>query len=222
MFLGHFAVGFGAKRIAPSISLGTLFLAAQFADLLWPNLVLLGIERVEIAPGATAVTPLDFVSYPWSHSLLALMLWGVLIGVAHWVARRSPVAAVTVAVVVISHWVLDWVTHRPDLPLTFAGESRFGLGLWNSVPATILVETGLFSLGVWIYARRTRAVDRAGTWGLWALTGLLLVIFAASLAGPPPPSVTAVAWAGQAMWLIVLAGYWLDRHRTPIPLSTRE
>jgi hypothetical protein len=150
------------------------------------------------------------------------MLWGVLFGIAHWVARRSPVAAVTVAVVVISHWVLDWVTHRPDLPLTFAGEPRFGLGLWNSVPATILIETGLFALGVWIYARRTRAVDRAGTWGLWALTGFLLAIFAASLAGPPPPSVTAVAWAGQAMWLIVLAGYWLDRHRTAVPPSSRD
>jgi hypothetical protein len=222
MFLGHFAVGFGAKRVAPSVSLGTLFLAAQFADLLWPSLVLLRIERVEIVPGATTVTPLDFVSYPWSHSLLALVLWGVMFGVVHWLVRRSPAAAVTVAAVVMSHWVLDWVTHRPDLPLTFTGDSRFGLGLWNSVPATVLAEAGLFALGVWIYARRTRAVDRAGTWGLWALTGFLLAIFAVSLAGPPPPSVTAVAWAGQAMWLIVLAGYWLDRRRTAVLPSTRN
>ena len=78
MFIGHFAVALGAKKVAPAVSLGTMFLAAQLADLLWPTFVLLGIERVEIAPGATAVTPLDFVSYPYSHSLLALALWSTL------------------------------------------------------------------------------------------------------------------------------------------------
>jgi hypothetical protein len=212
MFIGHFAVAFGAKRVAPAVSLGTLFLAAQLADLLWPNLVLLGFERVEIAPGATAVTPLDFVSYPYSHSLLALALWGGLAAMLYRGFGRSWTAGVTVAAVVLSHWVLDVISHRPDMPLAF-GHTRVGLGLWYSVPATVLVEGSLFLMGVAIYTRLTRARDRIGRIGLWALVGLLSVIYAANLLGPPPPSVPAVAWAAQAMWLLVAWAYWVDRHR---------
>jgi hypothetical protein len=88
MFLGHFGVGFGAKRFAPRASLGTLFLAALFADLLWPTLLLLGVERVRIAPGITRVTPLDFVSYPISHSLALIALWGLVFAALYWAARR--------------------------------------------------------------------------------------------------------------------------------------
>ena len=129
MFLGHFGLGFGAKRAAPAVSLGTFFMAAQFADLLWPTLLLLGIERVEIQPGATTVTPLNFVSYPYSHSLLALAVWGLLFGGIYAVIRRSRLpVAITLALLVISHWVLDYVTHRPDMPLTLNGPQRVGLG----------------------------------------------------------------------------------------------
>lgn len=214
MFLGHFAVGFGARRAAPSLSLGTLFIAAQLADLLWPNLVLLGVERVEVEPGATAVTPLNFVSYPWSHSVTGLLLWGSLFGAGHWLLRRSRAAAVTLLLVVLSHWLLDFLVHRPDLPLTFRGDSRFGLGLWDSMAWTALLECTMLALGVSIYARSTKPLNRRGTWGLVALTGLLLVIYAANLFGPPPPSAAAVVWPAQAMWLLVLAGYWVDRNRT--------
>jgi len=117
MFLGHFAVGFGAKRAAPCVSLGTLFAACQLADLLWPTLVLFGMERFEIRPGITAVTPLDFVSYPYSHSLVTLSAWGVLFGTLYALINRSHVAtAAALAVVVVSHWVLDVLVHRPDMP----------------------------------------------------------------------------------------------------------
>lgn len=212
MFIGHFAVALGAKRLAPDVSLGTMCLAGQLADLLWPNFVLLGLEHVEIAPGITAVTPLDFVSYPYSHSLLALSLWGVLVALLYRGFGRSPAAAVTVAAVVVSHWVLDAVSHRPDMPLSF-GPTRVGLGLWNSIPATVIVEGALFLIGVALYARATRARDRVGSLGLWSLTGVLVAIYAANFFSPPPPSVPAVAWTAQALWLLVALAYWVDRHR---------
>jgi hypothetical protein len=216
MFIGHFGVAFAAKRVSPAVSIGTLFFAAQFADLLWPNLVLLGLERVEIEPGATAVTPLDFASYPYSHSLLGLAIWGALIGGVHFLYRRSRVAALALWGLVISHWLLDWVVHRPDLPLTFAGETRLGLGLWDSVAATLAVEVPLFLAGVWLYVRSTRAHDSIGSWGLWSLVGVLLAIYVVNITGPPPPSTAAVSWAAQGMWLFVLWGFWVDRHRRAI------
>lgn len=216
MFIGHFALGFAAKRVAPAVSLGTLFLACQFADLLWPTLVLLGLEVVEITPGATAVTPLTFVSYPYSHSLIALAAWAGLVAVVYATVRRAGVVAIaTVAALVLSHWVLDVATHAPDMPVTIGGDTRMGLGLWHSVPGTLVVESLLFAVGVWAYTRVTIARDRAGAWGLWTLVAFLLVIYAANLFGPPPPSVSAIAGAGHAIWLLVLWGYWLDRHRVP-------
>ena len=216
MFIGHFGVGFGAKRLAPSLSLGTLFLACQLADLIWPNLVLLGVERVEVLPGATAMTPLDFVSYPFSHSLVALAIWAVVMAGIVWaVKRRGPGPPLTVAVVVLSHWVLDAITHRPDMPLTMGGTQRIGLGLWNSVAGTIVVETLLFAAGIAIYCRATKPRDRAGSIGLWLLVAFLGLVYLANVVSPPPPSSSAVAWTAQAMWLLVLWGYWVDRHRLP-------
>jgi hypothetical protein len=216
MFLGHFGLGFGAKKAAPTISLGTLFLASQFADLLWPSMVLLGIERVEILPGATTMTPLDFVSYPYSHSLLALSLWGIAFGALYmWIRRARATAAVTIALLVVSHWVLDYVTHRPDLPLTINGPEHLGLGLWWSVPGTLIVELTIFAAGLALYLRQTTPRDRIGSIGLWSLVAFLIVIYLASAFGPPPPSPAAVAWSAEAMWLIVAWGYWVDRHRLP-------
>lgn len=215
MFIGHFAVSLAAKRVAPELSLGTLFLAAQLADLLWPNFVLLGLESFAISPGATAVTPLDFISYPYSHSLLALAAWGLLAGVLARAAGRSTASALTVACVVLSHWVLDVVSHRPDMPLGF-GETRVGLGLWHSVPGTIAVEGFLFVVAAWVYARGTQAHDRRGSVGLWSLLALLVLLYAGNIFGPPPPSVAAVAWAAQALWLLVAWAYWVDRHRREV------
>jgi hypothetical protein len=216
MFVGHFGLGFGAKRAAPAVSLGTLFAASQLADLVWPNLVLLGYERVEIRPGATRVTPLDFVSYPYSHSLLALCLWGAAFGAIYIAIRRARISAgVTVAVLVVSHWVLDYVTHRPDMPLTLQGHERLGLALWNSIPATLAVELTIFAVGLVLYVRETAARDRIGSFGLWGLVAFLLAVYFANLFGPPPPTASAVAWSAEAMWLLVIWGYWIDRHRTP-------
>ncbi len=217
MFLGHFGVGFGAKRAAPRTSLGTLFLAAQLLDLLWPTFLLLGLERVRIAPGITRVTPLDFVSYPLSHSLALVVAWGALFGVAYFLLRRYPAGAWVAAACVVSHWLLDLLAHRPDLPLVPGGHARLGLGLWDSLPATVAVELAIFAGGIVLYAGATRANDRLGRYGLWGLVAFLLVTYAANLFGPPPPSVPAIAGAAQAQWLLVAFGYVLDRHRSAAP-----
>lgn len=222
MFIGHFALAFAAKKVAPTVSLGTLFLAAQLADLVWPVLVLLGIEKVEVSPGATALTSLDFIHYPYSHSLLALLGWAIAFGVAYAFARRARIGvALTIAALVLSHWLLDFLTHRPDMPLTLGGSSRVGLGLWNSVGATMLVEGLLFAVGVTLYAKATQAVDAIGRWALWSLVVFLVVIYVANIFGPPPPSGIAVAWTALAMWLLVAWGYWIDAHRRALSLNAR-
>lgn len=214
MFIGHFAVGFGAKRAAPALSLGTLFIACQLADLLWPILVLCGVESVRIAPGITKVTPLDFTSYPYSHSLVSLALLAIMLGAGYRSLRQIPWSAAAVLIlVVLSHWVLDAISHRPDMPLGF-GPQKVGLGLWSSVAATIAVEGLMFAIGVFLYARATSPRDRTGTWSLAGLVAFLVVIYLLNLFGPPPPSVKAVAWGAMAMWLLVAWGYWIDRHRT--------
>jgi membrane-bound metal-dependent hydrolase YbcI (DUF457 family) len=214
MFLGHFGLGFGAKKAAPAVSLGTFFVAAQFADLLWPTLVLMGIEHVDVLPGATVVTPLNFISYPYSHSLLGLALWGTILGVAYVVLGRvRPPVAALLAMLVLSHWLLDYITHRPDMPLTFHGADRLGLGLWNSTVGTLTAEFAIFAAGVALYSRATRPRDRVGSFGLWSLVVFFVVVYLASVFGPPPPSATAVAWSAQAMWLIVIWAYWVDGHR---------
>jgi membrane-bound metal-dependent hydrolase YbcI (DUF457 family) len=214
MFVGHFGLAFGAKKTAPAVSLGALLAACQLADLLWPTLVLLGYERVDIQPGATRFTPLNFVSYPYSHSLLALCVWGVAFGAIYAALRRARVSAcATIALLVVSHWLLDYVTHRPDMPITIGGADRVGLGLWNSIPGTLAVELGMFAIGVGRYLRATAPRDRIGSIGLWALVAFMLVVYIAAAFGPPPPSAAAVAWSAQAMWLLVIWAYWVDNHR---------
>ncbi|MBE0625311.1 MAG: hypothetical protein IH606_10915 [Burkholderiales bacterium] len=213
MFIGHFGVGFGAKPLAPKVSLGTLFLGAQFIDLLWPSFLLLGIERVRIVPGATAVTPLSFDHYPYSHSLVAVCGWAMLMGLGHFALRRDRIGAMVLALLVLSHWGLDALVHRPDLPLYPGSAALIGLDAWSSPPLTLAIELPLFTLGVWLYARATAPADAAGRWGLIALVVFLLFIYAGNLLGPPPPSAEAIAWVGQAQWLLVLWGYWVDKHR---------
>ena len=215
MFLGHFGIGFGAKAAAPKVSLGTLFLAAQFIDLLWPTLLLFGAERVRIAPGATVVTPLVFERYPISHSLAAVAGWAVLVGGIYFVLRRERAGALVLGALVLSHWLLDAVVHRPDLPLFPGSATLIGLDAWSSLALTLAIELPLFALGVWLYARATVPADAIGRWSLAGLVVFLLLMYAGNLFGPPPPSTAAIAWAGHLQWLFVLWGFWIDRHRNP-------
>jgi len=217
MFIGHFGMGFAAKAAATKVSLGTLLLAAQFIDLLWPTLLLLGVEKVRILPGATIVTPLLFEHYPVSHSLLAVLCWATVLGAAYYLLKRDRNAALVLGLLVASHWLLDLVVHQPDLPLYPGSPVMAGLNLWFSLPATLAVEVPLFALGIWIYAKHTTPTDNSGKWGLWTLVTFLLLIYAGNLFGPPPPSTVAIAWAGQLQWLLVIWGYWLDKHRMLAP-----
>lgn len=213
MLIGHYAVAFAAKRAVPAVSLGTLILAAQLIDGLWPVFNLMGLERVEIAPGDTAFTPLRFVHYPITHSLLMCAVWAVLFGAAYYLVRRYRAGALMVAALVMSHWILDFVSHRPDLPLYPGSSAYVGLGLWQSVPATLAVEGTMFVAGLWLYLASTRARDRTGVIALWALVVVLLAAYLGAAFGPPAPSPEAVTWTGLAGWLTVPWGYWIDRHR---------
>ncbi|MBI3449424.1 MAG: hypothetical protein HY049_10970 [Acidobacteria bacterium] len=224
MFLGHFAVGFAAKRVAPKASLAWLMTAPNLLDLLWPFFLLAGWERVRIEPGNTAFTPLAFDAYPWSHSLLMACIWGLgLAAVYLWLSQRARLdfaadvrGARVIALAVVSHWVLDVVTHRPDMPIAPGIGIKLGFGLWNSVGATIAVEGALFAAGVWVYASSTRARDRTGAWSLIGLVVLLVAIYAGLIFGPPPPGVAAVAWSDLAGWLLVPWAAWIDRHRDTV------
>ncbi len=219
MFLGHFGVAFAAKRAAPEVSVGTAILAAQFLDALWPVLVILGVERVAVVPGITRMSPLDFTDYPWSHSLAMMLAWAALFAGAYWIVRRRAVAALCLAALVASHWLLDWIVHRPDLPLYPGDESRHGLGVWNSVAGSLALESALFAAGVYLYVRSTRARDRIGVVAWWALVAFLAAAYAASVLGPPPPSPEAVAYSALVGYAIVAWGWWVDRHRDPRSVS---
>ena len=213
MFIGHFALGYAAKRWAPGQSLAVLFAAAIFADLLWPVLVALGLEHVRISPGITASTPLEFISYPYSHSLLTLTLFGAFFG---WAATRRAVApGIILMILVVSHWVLDVITHIPDMPL-YPGGPKFGLGLWNSVPGTLVTETVMFAIGVWIYARATIPRDATGKWAFAGVTAFLFVGFIVNANGTPPPSVMALWMMAIGLGALTLWLAWFaDHHRQP-------
>jgi hypothetical protein len=217
MFVGHTAIALAAKTRAPNVSLGW-FLGAAFAlDLLWPNFLLAGIEHVSIRPGATAFNALVFDDYPWSHSLLMAWVWGL---AAMAIARGRGISAgfaFLIALVVVSHWVLDWVSHGPDMPLWPGAwpqaSPRVGLGLWNSVAATLIVEGILFAAGIALYVRATRAIDRFGAIGFWVFVATCTVMWASSPWSAPPPSAHFLAWFAQGAWLLVWWAWWVDRHR---------
>ncbi|HEX5171497.1 MAG TPA: metal-dependent hydrolase, partial [Cyclobacteriaceae bacterium] len=213
MFIGHFAVGLGVKSVKPQISLGLLFLACQFLDLLWPVFLLLGWEKVEIKPGISVVTPLDFVSYPFSHSLVMAIIWGILVGITYWLIRKEKTLAIIVGCCVVSHWILDLIVHIPDLPLYPGDSPKVGLALWNSIIGSQLVEGIFLIVGVMLYLRSTAPKNKTGVLSFWSLIIFLVAIHISNLIGPPPPNVEMIAWAGQAQWLIVLWGFWIDKNR---------
>lgn len=214
MFIGHHAAALAGKRLSPRIGLGTLVAAALWLDLVWPFFTLAGLEHFRIDPGNTAFTPIDFYDYPWTHSLLMTLGWSTAWAIGYRLTRKPWRDALIVGAAVLSHWVLDFVTHAPDLPL-WPGGPKVGLGLWNSRPLTAVVEIALFALCLWLYLRTTAARDRIGSIALWALVIFLGMIYIANFTSPPPPDWKAVAWTGIAQWLFVPWAWWIDRHRTP-------
>jgi membrane-bound metal-dependent hydrolase YbcI (DUF457 family) len=200
VFIGHFAVGFASKRAAPRASLGVLMAAPLFLDLLWPIFLIAGVESVRIEPNPNPFLTLDLHDFPWSHSLATSLAWSAVFAAAFWAATRYGRGAMVLAVGVFSHWVLDFVTHRPDLPLYPGSPKAVGLGLWNAPTATMAVEAAMFVLGVAIYARTS-------------LVLLLAAFYAMTVFGPPPSSVSFIKYGGLSGWLFVPWAWWIDRNR---------
>jgi hypothetical protein len=213
MFIGHFAVAFGTKKPAPEIKLGTLFFAAQFLDFLWPVLLIAGIEHVRIVPEKLPFLRPDFYDYPISHSLITSLIWSGLFGIIYYLIRKNKKNAFIVGCAVFSHWILDFISHAPDLPLAPGSSTFVGLGLWNSTLATIIVESGLFLLGIILYLRTTKAKNKTGVIALWALIIFLAFSYGASIMSPPPADAGPIGLAALAMWLFIPWGYWIDRNR---------
>ncbi|MGH9757618.1 MAG: metal-dependent hydrolase [Candidatus Acidiferrales bacterium] len=215
MFIGHFAVGFAGKKFAPRTNMGVLIAAPLLLDMLWPFFLLFGWEKVRIDPGNTRFTPLDLSYFPWSHSLLMAVVWATLFAGIYYLITRYRPGTVFVWVGVVSHWVLDWITHRPDMPL-YPGSRLYGLGLWNSIAGTMIVEILMLAIGVWLYVSVTRARDRIGVYALIGYVVLLLFFYIGDRFGGPPESVAGdIIWPGIiAMGILVLWAWWFDRHRT--------
>ncbi|WAS91241.1 hypothetical protein [Nannocystis punicea] len=215
MLLGHFAVGLLAKPLAPRVPLPVLLLAPQVLDVIWPALVAVGVERARVVPGLLPASPLDLEYMPYSHSLLAAVLWSLLFAAGYRALTRDSRGAVVTGLLVLSHWVLDVVAHRPDMPVGLDGP-RIGLGLWRSIPGTLLVEGLLFAAGVFAYARATRPRDRAGVVHWWLFVALLALMFVASVVGPPPPGIEYVLGAAALSGLLLVWGAVIERHRETV------
>lgn len=215
MFIGHFGLSFAAKKAAPKVSLGFLFIATQFVDILWPFMLLLNIEKVAIVPGYTKSNALDFLFFPYTHSLLAGILWGLCVGAAYWLFKGDKRGAIVVGLCVLSHWFLDVLVHTADLPLSPFGDDKLGFGLWNHVAISLVIETILFLAGLFIYYGITKAKTSAGKWGLWAFAAFLIIFNISNTFGPPPPaSMTALSITLVTLMVVIIAlAYWVDSKR---------
>jgi hypothetical protein len=207
MFIGHFAVGLAGRRLTPRAGLGWWFAAVVFLDAVWPVMLLLGLEQVAITPSPDPFLNLTFISYPISHSLVAAVAWAIVFAGAWRMIKGRGDGALLLAAGVLSHWVLDVVSHLPDMPVLPHGP-YIGLGLWRSVPLTVVVEVAMFAGGIAWYAR-----GRRPRVSFWLLMGLLVVLYVASLVSPPPPSVAAIAWTSIVAWLFIPWAWWADRPR---------
>lgn len=215
MFLGHYGVAFAAKKAAPGVSLGVLFIAAQFADILWPLFLVTHVEKYALVPGISKVSPYDFIYYPFSHSLLMDIFWGLLFGMLYYVGTKNRRSALVVGLVVVSHWVLDLIVHIPDLPLSPFGSIKVGLGGWNSVAFTIAIELLFFFGGLMIYLKNSRALKPSGNWVLAILVILLTVLYFSSTFGKAtdgPLIMLFIVFMLLQLILILLAN-WADRNR---------
>jgi hypothetical protein len=222
MFVGHFAVGFVGKRLAPHVSLVTLIFAAALADVLVFPFLAAGVEEVRIQPGIMVANSLDLVYIPYSHSLLMCTVWGGLFAGLYLLLRRNPRGAWVLFAAVLSHWLLDFATHRPDMPLAPGIDVRLGLGLWNSRAATFLVEGALWFGSVLLYVRATRPRGRAGVYAFWSMIVVLTALWLISLRGDPPPSLKSLVIVNTIFFLTVEGwAYWMDRSRTNVePIAT--
>jgi hypothetical protein len=215
MFLGHYGVSFAGKAVDTRLPLWALFVAVQFVDVLWAVFVLLGVEKVKLVPGITATNPLDLYYMPYTHSLVAAGLWSLAASLAYrwWRGPAGARGAGVVAVAVFSHWALDLLVHRPDLPL-YDNVHKVGLDLWNYPRLSFLLEAAILVIGVLLYARKASATSPRGRVGVWVLTAALLLGNATFYFGPFLPSPTAVAVLVLVSYIVCTgAAAWVERRR---------
>ena len=213
MFIGHFAVGFAAKKYAPKLSLGWLFMSVQFLDLLWPTFLLLNVEEVAINHDVNQLTPLTFTHYPISHSLIMGLLWAFLFGLIYWLVSKNYKYAVILFICVISHWFLDMVVHYPDLPLYPGNSPLVGFKLWSLPLIENILEGLMFIIGVFVYLHVTTAKNKTGKVLVWILIVLLVTSFFANIFSPAPTDVKTLAWAAEFMWIFVALAFLTDHNR---------
>jgi membrane-bound metal-dependent hydrolase YbcI (DUF457 family) len=213
MFIGHYGLALASKK-SRTIQLGTAILAAQFLDLLWPVFTLLGWEKFSIEPGNTKITPINFESYPYTHSMLGSIVMALLFAAVYYVIKKDSRNAAIYALLVFSHWVLDYITHRPDLPLTYTSTEKVGLGLWNYPAPAIFTECLIYVTGIFLFLKNTKALNKKGNILSWILISLLAIFYVMNLISPPPPSTDAVSYSALLLWLFVFIGYWIDKNRT--------
>lgn len=217
MLVGHFAASFIAKRASPEVSLGTLVLASLLPDCLWVTFLLAGVEHVQIKPGRGAINYLDFEYVPFSHSLLMDAVWGAALGAAYFAYRKNRRGAIALFLLVVSHWLLDFISNR-GMPLAPGLAPTLGLELWKSIPATIVVEGGLWLLGLILYVGATSARNRWGIFAFWGVIAFLTLAWRNNIAGPPPPSASAMGISSAVFFVLTVAwAFWMNRVRTPKP-----
>lgn len=218
MFLGHFAMALAAKKADRQLSLGATVLAAQWLDLLWPVLLLTGTESAAIAPAGAAI-PLEFTHYPVSHSLLAVVGWALLFAAITFAITRRNRSSWMMALLVLSHWLLDLLVHVPDLPLAFSQVPKWGLGLWLYKIPELMLEMGMFAVAVYLYWKAVPLSTLRARWAWVSLVTFLVVVHIMNSFGAPPPSVQAVAYVGLSQWLLVAWAWWADRKRPAVAMA---
>jgi membrane-bound metal-dependent hydrolase YbcI (DUF457 family) len=221
MFIGHFGLSFAAKKVAPKVSLATLFIATQFVDILWPFLLVFGIEKVAVTPGYTKTNAFEFLHYPYTHSLLMGFVWGAVVGLSYWLFKKDTRGAIVVGICVLSHWLLDVIVHVADLPLSPFIEYKVGFGLWNHVVITLLLETIIFLAGAYIYGNFTNAKNKIGKYGLWSLVILLILVTVSNTFGPPPPNSVMILFYSFIILMVIIVSlaYWVDKNREIVDQS---
>jgi len=213
MFVGHYGVSFAAKSFDKRIPLWLLFIAVQFVDVLWAVLVLMGIEKVRITPGITASNPLDLYYMPYTHSLVAAIAWSVVGSIAYkWIYKGAKNAGL-VGAAIFSHWVLDLIVHRPDLPL-YDDTYKMGFGLWNYPGPAFALEAIVLFGGIFLYLRSTRALSVAGKVAVPVFGVLLLLVQAIVFFGAPPTSPSSSALTALFLYALFAAlAWWMERKR---------
>jgi hypothetical protein len=203
MFVGHLAVGLAGKRMEPRMSLGTWMLAALLADLLFFAFLIGGVEHIGLAPGVTVNRFVGDIQY--SHSLLMDAIWGGLFAAAYRLRRRYARGAWLLFGAGLSHWVLDFFSHRPDMKLAPGTHAAFGLELWNSTPATLVLEGGAWLLAIVLYVSVTTARTRTGVYAFWAGAALLTLAWYGNITGGIDPNPVRAGISGLIFFSLTLA-----------------